>query len=378
MKKLLYIANLRLPTEKAYGIQIAKMCEAFASQGVDVTLSYPFRGNHITSDIFSYYSVKDSFKIKKIWTPDFYFPGRFDKFAVNIKSIMSALVISLYAITQKVNIIYSRDEWPLYFLSFFKKNLFFEAHRFSKSRMLFYKRFKNKNLKVIVITEHLKDDFVKIGFKPENILVAPDGVDLAEFDINVSKEEARTQVGLPLDKKIVMYTGHLFEWKGANVLLEVARNFQNNEKDILFVFVGGMDYDITKFKEKAKGLKNILILGHKSHKDIPFFLKAADVLVLPNSAKKDISKYYTSPLKLFEYMASKRPIVASGTSSVREVLNENNALLTEPDNGQQLTEAIEKIISNNVMSNQLVQKAFEDVKNYTWEKRVGAILNFSR
>ena len=68
---------------------------------------------------------------------------------------------------------------------------------------------------MVVITKRLKEDFVKVGFKAENILVASDGVDLAEFNIDISQEEARNKVGLPLNKKIVMYAGHLFEWKGA-------------------------------------------------------------------------------------------------------------------------------------------------------------------
>src|SRR3990167_8159904 len=137
--RLLYIANLRLPTEKAYGIQIAKMCEAFASQNFDVTLVFPFRQNLIKEDFFSYYSINKKFKIKRIWAFDFYFFGQLDKIAVSIKEIISALLLSFYAITQKADVIYSRDEWPLYFLSFFKNNLVFEAHRFSKSRTLFYK-----------------------------------------------------------------------------------------------------------------------------------------------------------------------------------------------------------------------------------------------
>lgn len=371
MKKLLYIANLRLPTEKAYGIQIAKMCEAFASEGLDVNLVYPFRDNDIRDDVFSYYSVKKNFKIKRIWAPDFYFPSQFDKIAVNIKGIISALLLSFYAISQKADIIYSRDEWPLYFLSFFKKNLFFEAHRFSKSRQLLYKRFRNKSFKVITITKQLKNDFVKISFRPENILVAPDGVDLEEFDVDITKDEARAWVGLPLGRKIVMYTGHFFEWKGADTLLEVAK-----KSEALFVFVGGTTYDIGKFRKKAESLNNVLVLGHKPHKDIPLFLKAADVLILPNSAKDGISKFHTSPLKLFEYMASGRPIIASDLPSIREILDDNNSLFVEPDDSQQLAEAINKTTIDLEVSERIAQAAFEDVKKYTWSNRVLKILNF--
>lgn len=404
--KLLYIANLRLPTEKAYGIQIVKMCESFAMQKRGLTLTdtrtnaeeknevelvTPYRMNHIKEDIFDFYAIKINFKFTRIWAPDFYFPGKLDRTSVLLKDFISGIILAFYGLVSKPDIIYSRDEWPLYFLSFFptltrKYGVVFEAHKFSSTKRFFYKRFKNKNLKVVVITGRLKEDFIKNGFKPENILVASDGVDLEEFDINLSKEEARAKVGLPVDIKIVMYTGHLFEWKGADVLLEAARNFQfssanwqtnfQKKEDILFVFVGGMDYDIKKFEEKARGLENVLILGQKLHKEIPIYLKAADVLVLPNSAKEEMSRSYTSPLKLFEYMASGRPIIASGLPSIMEILNKENAVLVPPDDPVGLAGGIRAILDNSTLGEELSKKSSENVKQYTWGKRAQSIINF--
>lgn len=371
-KKLIYIANLRLPTEKAYGIQIAKMCEAFAGFGFDVELVAPYRISKIKGDFFDYYSIKKSFKFTKLFSPDIYLLGKLNLIALGVKNFISALILMFYVLGQKSDIIYSRDEFSLFLLSFFRKNLIYEAHRFSNSRGLFYRRFKNRNLKVVVITKRLKDDFIKIGFSPENILVAPDGVDLEEFDVGISKEEAQTRVDLPLDRKIVMYTGHLFEWKGAGVLLETARQCPG----LLFVFVGGTDHDVKQFKEKARGIDNVLILGHKPHKDVPVYLKAADVLVLPNSAKEEISRAHTSPLKLFEYMASKRPIVASSLPSIREVLNESNSILVKPDITEALAGGILRLLDNPDMTNQLAERAFQDVQEYSWQNRAKKILNF--
>lgn len=371
-KKLIYIANLRLPTEKAYGIQIAKTCEAFAELGINLTTVAPYRISKIKDDFFDYYSVKRNFNFKKLFSLDFYLSGKLNMFAFGLKNFISAIILSIYAIVRKPDIIYSRDELPLFLLSFFRKNLIYEAHRFSSSRRLFYRKFKNKNFKVVVITNHLKGDFIKMGFRAENVLVAPDGVDLGEFDVDISKEEARSRVGLPLGAKIAMYTGHLFEWKGAAPLLEVARKFQNNLKDVLFVFVGGTDYDIEKFRKKAEGLTNILILGRKPHKNIPFFLKAADVLILPNKKDGGISSFYTSPLKLFEYMASNRPIVASDLPSVREVLNDSNTVFVLPDDVLALAKGIQQAFTDSSRSEQ----AFLDVQQYTWQKRAKKILDF--
>ena len=380
--KLIYIANLRLPTEKAYGIQIAKTCEAMADLGCSVTLLCPFRISKVKDEFFNCYGIKRNFVFKKIFAPDFYLPGFLNKIAFGLKSLCSALVLVLYALVEGADIFYTRDDLVAYIFSFFKKNIIFEGHRFSNKRKVLYSRFKKINLKIIVISQGLKDDFINFGIQESNLLIARDGADLDLFNIEMTKEEARNKHGLPLDKKIVMYSGHLFEWKGANTLLETAKlisNFEfriSNSDDILFVFVGGTYYDVQKFKQRAKDLNNVLILSHKPYDQIPALLKAADVLVLPNSSKEEISNRYTSPLKLFEYMASGRPIVASSLPSITEILNYENAVLVKPDDAHSLMEGVRKLLDDSLFGVELAKKGFEDVQNYTWQNRAVLVLNF--
>src|SRR3989344_8828898 len=166
-----------MPTDKAYGIQIAKMCEAFAVQGLDVKLIIPARNNSIGKDVFDYYGIKRNFKLIKLYAPDFYLSGKYDKFAVIVKNFISALILSVYVLFKKSDLVFSRDELPLYLISFFGKNLVFEAHRFSSHRSRFYQRFKKSGVKMVVISAGLKDEFIKFGFKPDKILIAHDGVD---------------------------------------------------------------------------------------------------------------------------------------------------------------------------------------------------------
>ena len=375
--KLIYIANLRLPTEKAYGIQIAKMCEAFALKGANLTLIWPYRKNKVEEDFFDYYSIKRNYKIKVFWAPDIYFTDKYELLNIIImiiKNFFSALTLAFYALFKKSDIIFSRDELIVLFLSVFKKKIIYEPHRFSKRRKFFYWIFKIRKVKIAAITYRFKDDFMKIGFKPEDVLVAPDGVNINEFAIDISKETAREKTNLPLDKKIVMYAGHLFEWKGANVLAKAAELIN----DALFVFVGGTERDVHNFRVQYGDKENIKIVGFKLHNEIPVYLKAADVLILPNSAKEEISRHYTSPLKMFEYMASQRPIVASDLPSLREVLNGANAVLVEPDDPEKLAAGIRKILNDSNLGNRISDKAFSDVQDYTWEKRAEEILNFTK
>ncbi len=375
MKKLLYLANLRLPTQKAYGIQIAKTCEAFARSSIRVHLVFPYRSNPtIKDDFFGYYSVERIFKVKRIPSLDFYLWGKMDKLTVHIKGFLSSIALVAYSLFVKADIVYSRDELVVFMLSFLKKpnKIIFEAHKFSDARKIFYNRFKKTNLKIVTITENLRKDFIKFGFRENIILTAPDGVDVEEFDLNISKEEAREKVGLPLDKKIIMYTGHLFDWKGGHVLAKAPQISQ----ECISVFVGGMRHDVKEFKNKYKDRDSLIIVGEKPHKEIPVYLKAADILVLPNSGKEEISRKYTSPLKLFEYMASKRPIIASDLPSLREVLNSKNSFMFEADNPQSLADKVKYVLSEEDKGLQVAEEAFKDVQHYTWDKRVSKILPF--
>ena len=373
--KITYIANARIPTEKAHGIQIMKMCEAFAKNDVEVELIVAQRFNRPFKNIepFEYYGIKYPFKLKKLFSVDIMFlENIIGPLGVWIQSFSFALFIGLYMLFKKTDIIYSRDLFSLWLLSFFKNNFVYEAHSFPKKFFL-YKRIFRKAKAIVVITQRLKNVFIQKGINGNKILVAPDGVDLEEFDVKKSQKQCRRKLNLPLDKKIVLYTGHLYEWKGVQTLAKAAKFFEEN---VLIVFVGGTEEDISKFKTQNSKLKNVLIVGHRPHLEIPYWLKAADVLVLPNSAREKISQYWTSPMKMFEYMASQRPIVASDLPSIREILNENNAVLIKSDNAEALTEGIDRVFKNPDLSDRIAEQTYQDVQSYSWSKRVQKIIDF--
>jgi len=370
--RLVYITNSRIPTEKAHGWAISKMCEQFADLGIDVLLVLPKRKNVIREDIFDYYEIKRNFKVKKIFNIDFIGCFQFCHKLFFLIQRISFLLSSLFIPAQKDDFIYIRNIEHLLFWSLKNKNIFFEIHFLSKIDKLLLFLIKRAK-KIIVITRTLRESLIKYGLAAEKILVVPDGVDIEQFKVQSPKFKIREKLDLPQDKKIVLYTGHLYQWKGVYTLLEAS---QYLPEDVLIVFVGGTEYDLKSFKLQAPNTKNILIVGHRPFKEIPYWLKAADVLVLPNSAKQEISKYWTSPIKMFEYMTSQRPIVASDLPSLREILDENNALLVEPDNPRAIASGIEQALKNSDFSAKIARQAFEDVQHYTWENRARKILEF--
>ena len=378
MKSLLYLANQRLPTEKAYGIQITKMCEVFGSLRLNVFLIAPQRFGRIKNNLFEYYGVKSNFKFKKIFSPDFYLPGKLDRLAFYVKNLFSAFILVFYALSYKTDIVYSRDELPLYILSFFKKNLVFEIHKFSAKKMLFYRRFKRLNLKIIALSRGNKNELLRFGFRESNMIIAHDGVDLEDFEMDLSKDQARSRLNLPRDKKLIGYVGQLRTMgmeKGIDILIDSLRFL---DEDIILVLVGGSEEDIGFYKESSKN-KNfdgrVFFSGRIKHDLIPVYLKSFDILTMPFPYNQQYA-FYMSPLKLFEYMASKRPIVATDLPAVREVLNEKNSVLVQPGNPEKLAGGIRFLLENQKSSESLASQAFQDVKSYSWQKRAEKILEF--
>jgi len=370
--KIIYLANARIPTEKAHGIQIMKMCQAFQGVGADIELVVAKRINleFKDTDVFDYYNISEKFPIKRLPLFDLVDRKRSLKgLSVIIQNTTFALSAFFYLLFKKVDIIYARDEFSLFFLSFFKNNLVLELHNFPRSRFFLYKWLFKKVKKIVVINNKLKEMTVDLGIDPDKILVAHDGVDLNQFTVIETKEECRRKLGLPLDKKLVIYTGQLFKWKGVYVLAEASRFLDDSYQIVL---VGGMEYDRIKLEKfiKEKQLDKIIIIDHQSPDLVPYYLKSADVLILPNSSRERISRLFTSPMKMFEYMASGRPIVASNLPSIREVLNERNSILFKPDDPRDLADKIQIALDDQKVS----EKALLDVQKYTWHKRVKKIL----
>jgi len=361
MQKIIYIANTRMPTEMAHGLQIMKMCEAFVKNGVELELIIPKRFKiSDLGDPFKYYKVEKIFKIKKIFCFDLTPLNRFlGPISFLIQSLSFSFFVSIYLLFKKTDIIYSRDRFGL----FFRKNIIFEMHKFYKSTPVSILK---KIKKIVVISRGLKKDLDKKGIK--NILVAPDGVDLKDFDVKADRKKLK----LPLDKKLVLYTGHLYNWKGVKTLALASKYI-----DGLVVFIGGIKWYLSDFKKFVKKESlNVLILGHKDYSLIPFYLSCSDCLVLTGTLKSAVSKKYTSPMKMFEYMASKRPIVASNLDSFKEILNDKNSILVESDNEKALASGINKVLNNKNLAENISSQAYLDVQKYSWDNRAKKILDF--
>ena len=123
-----------------------------------------------------------------------------------------------------------------------------------------------------------------------------------------------------------------------------------------------------KYVEESGNSNRIKIFPHMPKRDLLELVNLADIFILPNSAKDRMS-LFTSPIKLFEYMASKRPIVASRMPSIEEILKDNsNAFLFDPDNAEDLADKLELVISNEKLRKEIGVNANKWViENHSWD-----------
>ncbi len=211
----------------------------------------------------------------------------------------------------------------------------------------------------ITITQGLADDLIRrFGARP-HLAVVPDGM----------RWPPNPPAALP-QEPIVGYAGHLYAWKGVDVLLR-ALALAPEARGLI---VGGHDKepDLARVKALAQELgiaDRVTFTGLVDPAQVPSHLSRAMILALPNPASA-ISTHFTSPLKLFEYMAAGRPIVASDLPSIREVLKDNEqALLVEAGDAEALAAAIRRLIADRPLAERLARAAHAEAPKYTWARR---------
>jgi len=378
--KIVYISTAIIPSRTANSIQVMKMCQAFAKNGHNIILLVPNRQMEIEpgiDDVFDFYCVDKCFKIKKL--------SYLDTRSGRILYVLFKVLYSRFLMREikylQPDIVYGRDVTGCYIAALLGYRCIFELHipvwygslggAFAFNRLL-----RCKNLeKIVVITETLKGEYLKsYPSKLNKIIVAPDGSDRVtdlERIRHWSGRKGVLQVG---------YIGHLYHGKGMEVIAELAPQMP----EVDFHIIGGMEKDITYWKKKVK-LHNIFFHGFVPQNRISKYINSLDACLLPN--QKQVLPYgaknkpssnisnYTSPLKLFDYMAHKKAIIASDLPVLREILNEKNAIIVKHDDIKAWKAAIERL-KNDSLRGKLGDDAYKDFcSNFTWEIRAKKVIS---
>jgi glycosyltransferase involved in cell wall biosynthesis len=396
--RLIYTTTARIPSEKAHPYQIVQMCEAFAQLGVEVTLLYRRHRNPAglhTEDIWGYYGVERLFGAEQLAGLNIYpLAEKIPRTLTGLYTHLSAaLLIPTFNLSLLVRlagegdaIIYSRDPLSLYLIAkrwpHRARQLFFEAHTFpSTVAGLSLRKILARQIGgTIVITEHLRERYASIGVPLERLLTAHDGFRPARFAIEGDQAYWRSRLGWPADDFIVGYAGR-FESVGGDKgldLLGEAVAALSREGPTRLGLVGGPAERVERLRERLvrQGFSHDLILyaGQVPPADVPAYLRAFDVCTIA-SPYNEFFAYYTSPLKLFEYMASGSPLVATDLPSTAEIIRDGrNGLLVPPGDPEALAKALRRLRDDPELGRRLARQAQEDVQAYTWETRARRIV----
>nr|WP_237560533.1 glycosyltransferase family 4 protein [Halapricum salinum] len=357
------------------------MCQAFERSGESVHFLHPSYGTFGKrvqwEDVQEYYGLTTRFEIETV--PDL--RGYID--SVPQIGVLSMAVSLSGALTARLlkgeltasDVVYSRNYYGLFFFNELSRllparkqpTMVFEHHDELSAHL--QPRLYRSIDGIVCITHSLKQfDQREYGVPTEKCFVAPDGVDLEQYD-SITKSEARDRLGIPADEKVVMYTGHLYPSKGVQTLVKAAPDIEAT-----VYIVGGFDTDIERIKQRVGEPSNVVFTGFVEPGSIPLYQVAADVLIAPYTTEARDS---LSPLKLFEYMAAKRPIVASDLDILGEVLTDgHNSLLVPPESPPELAQNVNKLFSEESLYESLVENASSEVRQYTWEQRAKNIISF--
>ena len=377
--RIWYVTDARLPGQAANTVQIMKMCAAFGTVGHDVSLFVRLGKNSVDSaELFRSYAVPANFRINR--APRL-IPGQSSRDHWSLPFTLSALPW-LRSNVRRFDLLYTRLPLLASLAARCGVRVVYEAHRLLPTEGWFARRIaqtvaqnsrRDAFAGLVGISQVLSRWYSDFGVSPSKILPAHDGVDLERFTPVLTKSEARLKLELPSHRPMVCYCGHLYRGRGTEELLSCAQAMP----ETLFLFVGGSDGDVAKYRTFVQdhSLENVRLTGFKPNGELPAYLYAADVLAMPYTQATG-SAAFMSPMKLFEYLAAGRPIVASDFPSIREVLQHHvNAILVSPGDSSALRRGLEEALDP-VVSDILSQNARQDSKRFTWEIRARRITEF--
>lgn len=229
----------------------------------------------------------------------------------------------------------------------------------------------------VCISKSLADALMhKLNLPSEKLCVAHSGVKIKRFiSRSESKEELRTRLNLPRNKNIICYTGKVYyRYEEISYYLQVAEKLN---EDTVIVIVGGRPDQVSMWRKECaeRNISNIIFCSFVLPSEIPDYLRAADLLLMYYSPSP--LNEYRSPGKLFEYLASGVPVVASRTQSIEEIVSDGeNVFLVEPYQPRLLIKKINEILTSGELLEYDGRNGRECVKEFTWRKRAQCFLDF--
>lgn len=368
--KIAYAAQVPLPSHRAQAVHVMRMCSAFARAGHEVEL-FTEPGNTSVPNIFDHYGLPEAFSIHHVRQSRLRGWGAFQFARDIVRSAGSREALSLiYARHIHTAVLAARRGVPVIFEAHMPPSN--ALHAILMRHLFALDAWRG----LVVITESLRQEYLKRfpRLDPSRVLVAHDGADLPpEVPASaLTDSKSAFRVG---------YVGNLYPGKGIEIITQIAGRMPEVE----FHVVGGRTAEVEDWRSRCEGDCRVVFHGEVRNAEVGNYLSAFDLVLLPAQSRvspdggsADISAW-TSPMKLFEYMAHECVIIASDLPVLQEVLtNERNALIVRHDDPRAWVGAIERLRADPALGHRLAAQARQDLAaQYTWTARANRVLEFA-
>lgn len=369
--RITYVFDRPLPATETDSEQAVQTIAALARRGARVRLVLPASAKHRpdADAIRSYYCVQGDFEVEGVLSPAL---GLSDP-----RKLWHALFARARA--ADADLLYTRNFPTLFAAAFAEKPYAYETYRpwFDQLRPLapaFRRALSRPNaLGAVLHSSYARERYAAIGVAPERLAVVHNGYDPILMERAPERAAARAELGLPADRPIVAYTGHVNATKGIETILRMAE--QTPAATFLLV---GHDGKGGLIERLARRVPNVQLVSWQPFAKVATYLKAANVLLLPPSARGlALVGNTVLPMKLFLYLAAARPILAPRTPDLIELLRDGeNARLVAPGDVDGAARALHTLLSDEALARRLAQGAAETARDLTWDARATKILQF--
>lgn len=219
--------------------------------------------------------------------------------------------------------------------------------------------------RVIAINEGLREYAISMGAKPEKTYVVRAGIDIERYNLRVDGREIREKYGIEKDDYVLFFVGWLYNFSGLKeVAMELAKTRNKDNIKLLIVGEGDAYNDLQMIKERYNMQDKIILTGKQPYESIPKFIAASNICLLPaynNEVMRDIV-----PIKMYEYIAMGKPVIATKLSGILKEFGYNNGVLYVNKPEDVLKKTIELI--ENGLINEKGIKARKFVEKQDWNK----------
>ena len=200
----------------------------------------------------------------------------------------------------------------------------------------------------------------------DKIVVIPNGINLEEVTTNLTREESRIKLGLPLKTKIILFFGSLVPYKGPDILLKAFKIIKKEFPEVKLIF-GGRGQMLVELQSMAKkfGLEDdVIFLGFVEEEDKVLYYKSADIFSLPSTNMAE-----SFGIVNLEAMASGIPVVGSNLGGIPDIVEDGkNGLLAKPRDPQSLADSLLKLLKDDDLRVKMGNNGRKMVADYTWDK----------